>query len=295
MDSNNIPQTPVDVTKSPSTQPLLNSSTPPSSTQPQANPQPSSATTTDVVIDYDEAQEEIRQFMAELPSGPFNRDLTLSPPPETPSSAPPTVDPATTARQQQEQELEVQRILSEAQATSTLPGQPHSALSSSPSSDHPLRHLSIPRANPDTERERSENVLSAMQASPMEVDEEMQEVSYTPVATTPNHSRPAPPLPRPAPLASQATPEVEELSFRRYPHNNPKNRSSHHRQAMRSDSANDFLATTLAATLMRLQRSENGAQTLRDACNGTALPPRSRGCRGGQRRQQDKGKGPQRD
>ncbi|BGP11744.1 hypothetical protein JCM10049v2_007664 [Rhodotorula toruloides] len=293
MDSSNFPQTPVDAANPSSTPLPLDSSTLPSSTQQQASLQ-STATTTDIVIDYDEAEEEIRQFMAELPSGPFNRDQTLSPPPETPSSAPPTVDSATTARQQQEQEVQVQRILSEAQAISTLPGQQPSALSSSPSGHNPLANLSIPRTHPTTERERSQALLSATSHPvPMQVDDEVVEVSYSPLPSNPRPFRPAPPPPPPAPQASQATPELEELSFTRYPRG--KNRSSQHRQSTQATSANNFLEAILAATLMRLQRSESGAQTLQDACNGTALPPRSRGRRGGQRRQQDKGKGPQRD
>lgn len=69
------------------------------------------------------------------------------------------MDSATTARQQQEQEVQVQRILSEAQAISTLPGQQPSALSSSPSGHNPLANLSIPRTHPTTERERSQALL----------------------------------------------------------------------------------------------------------------------------------------
>ncbi|KAJ8291727.1 Retrovirus-related Pol polyprotein from transposon 297 [Rhodotorula toruloides] len=229
MDSSNFPQTPVDAANPSSTPLPLDSSTLPSSTQQQASLQ-STATTTDVVIDYDEAEEEIRQFMAELPSGPFNRDQTLSPPPETPSSAPPTVDSATTARQQQEQEVQVQRILSEAQAISTLPGQQPSALSSSPSGHNPLANLSIPRTHPTTERERSQALLSATSHPvPMQVDDEVVEVSYSPLPSNPRPFRPAPPPPPPAPQASQATPELEELSFTRYPRG--KTRSSQHRQS----------------------------------------------------------------
>lgn len=63
MDSSNFPQTPVDAANPSSTPLPLDSSTLPSSTQQQASLQ-STATTTDVVIDYDEAEEEIRQFMA---------------------------------------------------------------------------------------------------------------------------------------------------------------------------------------------------------------------------------------
>ncbi|BGO99628.1 hypothetical protein JCM10021v2_003304 [Rhodotorula toruloides] len=234
--------------------------------------------------------------MAELPSGPFNRDLTLSPPPsETPSSVPLTEDPATTARRQQEQEQEAERVLSQAQTTSTLPGPQASDPSSSLNGLNPLANLSIPRTDPTTERERSQALLSVTDhPTPMQVDEEMEEVSYTPASTNPNPSRPAPPPPRPAPLANESTPEIEELSCRRYPRDG-KNRSSHHRQATRPDSANDFLAATLAATLMRLQRSEHGAQTLTNALNGTAMPPRTRGRRGGQGRQQGKGKETQKD
>ncbi|BGP23140.1 kinesin K39 [Rhodotorula toruloides] len=255
----------------------------------------SSTVTSDEVIDYDEVEEETRQFMAELPSGPFTRDLTLSPPPETPSSAPPTVDPATLARQQQEQEQEVQRVLSQAQATSTLPGQQVSAPSSSLSDLNPLANLSIPRTSPTMERERSQALLSATDRPvSMQVDEEMVEMEYTPVSTSPNCSRPAPPPPPPTLQASQAMPGVEELSFTRYPRRG-KTRSSQYRQSTQASTAGDFLQATLAATLMRLQRSQNGAQILADAMNGTAIAPRSRGSRGGQRRQQNKGAEAKRD
>ncbi|BGP24796.1 kinesin K39 [Rhodotorula toruloides] len=223
----------------------------------------SSTVTSDEVIDYDEVEEETRQFMA------------------------------------LEQEQEVQRVLSQAQATSTLPGQQVSAPSSSLSDLNPLANLSIPRTSPTMERERSQALLSATDRPvPMQVDEEMVEMEYTPVSTSPsrspNCSRPAPPPPPPALQASQAMPGVEELSFTRYPRRG-KTRSSQYRQSTQASTAGDFLQATLAATLMRLQRSQNGAQILADAMNGTAIAPRSRGSRGGQRRQQNKGAEAKRD
>lgn len=92
MDSN---QTPVDATKTPSTHTPLNSSTPPTSTQPQASLESSAATTTDVVIDYDIAEEETRLFMAvRLLSLLLLSLLSPSPPRTDTLQCPPTVGQA---------------------------------------------------------------------------------------------------------------------------------------------------------------------------------------------------------
>lgn len=217
----------------------------------------------------------------------------------TPSPAP-AIPPVT--------EQEVEQILSEAQATSSLPGPTGSApSSSSPSNRNPLSNMSIPRGDRETQRQQTRAVLSAMNsaASTTIEDVEMQEVSFTPVQPAPagpsNDQRnppqqPAPPQQQvPQQSASQArrgrqSPEIEVLSFKRYP--NRKIRSSAHQQATHPSPAT-FLDAMLTATLTRLSNDPQGAETLVAAMNGTMAPPRStRGTRGGQNRQgQAKGKG----